>query len=126
MKHNKTFKDIEASRNRRLWFTQVVLPTASLGIAAASIPAVREKLEDMVGAVKNGFDNNRSKLEGWFESSKEKRAERAELSAEERLLHKQLRSEIDAFMKEKNKDEAKKHADEAKKLANKIFEAKES
>lgn len=27
----RTYKQIEASRNRRLWLTQVVIPTASMG-----------------------------------------------------------------------------------------------
>lgn len=28
----KSYKQIEASRNRRLWITNVILPTASMGV----------------------------------------------------------------------------------------------
>lgn len=41
-----TYKQIEASREARLWLTQVLLPAAGIAVAALSIPEVRTAAAD--------------------------------------------------------------------------------
>ena len=43
MKHGPTWKEIEASRNARLWITTVVIPVAGIIVA---IPEARQALVD--------------------------------------------------------------------------------
>lgn len=42
----KTRRQIEASRERRLWFTQVIMPTITMALAALAIPEVRYAVKD--------------------------------------------------------------------------------
>lgn len=37
-----TYKQIEASREARLWITQVIAPVLGIGVVAMTIPEVRE------------------------------------------------------------------------------------
>ena len=62
----RTYKQIEASRNRRLWFTQVAMPMASMAVMVGVTLyennlqfryTVNEKLED----VKNFFHKDKKK-----------------------------------------------------------------
>lgn len=62
----RTYKQIEASRNRRLWITQVAMPVASMTVMVGVTLynnnlqfryTVNEKLED----VKNFFHKNKKK-----------------------------------------------------------------
>lgn len=62
----RTYKQIEASRNRRLWVTQVAMPVASMAVMVGVTLynnnlqfryAVNEKLED----VKNFFHKDKKK-----------------------------------------------------------------
>lgn len=62
----RTYKQIEASRNRRLWVTQVVIPVASIGTMAFTTMynnnlqfryTINKKLED----VKNFFHKDKKK-----------------------------------------------------------------
>ena len=55
-----TYKQIEASREMRLWITQVIVPaTLMVATVFATVPEVRyaaaEKVKDVKQAVKNKF-----------------------------------------------------------------------
>lgn len=47
-----TRKQIDASRERRLWVTQVIVPAASVAVAALGIPEVRETVAAKCAQVK--------------------------------------------------------------------------
>lgn len=49
----KTYKQIEASRNRRLWITQVILPVAGFVVTVASNDNLRTSIVTQFGKVKN-------------------------------------------------------------------------
>lgn len=49
----KTYKQIEASRNRRLWITQVILPVAGFVVTVASNDNLRTSIATQFGKVKN-------------------------------------------------------------------------
>lgn len=48
----KTWKQIETSRERRLWFTQVIIPSIIIGGVIFSKPEVREFLTDKINRIK--------------------------------------------------------------------------
>jgi len=52
-----TYKQIEASRELRLWIGQVIVPAVTMAIAVSSIPEVRQaaanKLEDIKWKLKS-------------------------------------------------------------------------
>lgn len=56
-----TFKQIEASREARLWITQIVVPAAAAVVVAMSIPEVRHAIAEKVDSVKTAI---KSKKEG--------------------------------------------------------------
>ena len=47
-----TYRQIESSRERRLWITQVVMPTALVAAAILGNREVRENLKDKVTDIK--------------------------------------------------------------------------
>ena len=53
-----TYKQIEASRELRLWIGQVIVPAVTMAVALASIPEVRNtasrKLEELKWKFKSG------------------------------------------------------------------------
>ena len=51
----KSYKQIEASRNRRLWITQVGLPIAGLIVTVASNDNLRESIVVKYNQVKDGI-----------------------------------------------------------------------
>lgn len=62
----KTWKQIESSRERRLWLTQVAIPTVMIGIAAYQIPEVRAKAREMKWKVQCGVANLSDKIRKIF------------------------------------------------------------
>lgn len=50
-----TYRQIETSRERRLWLTQVAIPVMTLALTAMSIPEVKNKAVEK-------FNNVRDKL----------------------------------------------------------------
>ena len=56
-----TRKQIDASREARLWITQVALPVAGIVVAALNIPEVREAASEKFGKVKDSIKNRRRK-----------------------------------------------------------------
>lgn len=48
----KTWKQIETSRERRLWFTQVIIPSIIIGGVIFSKPEVRGFVKDKIDKVK--------------------------------------------------------------------------
>ena len=55
----KTRRQIEASRERRLWFTQVIMPSVMMLAATMAIPevrfAVKKKYDDAKQWIKDRF-----------------------------------------------------------------------
>lgn len=52
-----TYKQIEASREARLWICQIVVPTVTIIGTMAAIPEVRKKVGDAYNNVKNSIKN---------------------------------------------------------------------
>lgn len=49
-----TYKQIEASRELRLWITQVILPTIGLGtVVVMTVPELREAATNKIEEIKN-------------------------------------------------------------------------
>ena len=47
-----TYKQIEASRELRLWIGQVIVPAVTMAVALASIPEVRNTASRRLGELK--------------------------------------------------------------------------
>lgn len=47
-----TYKQIEASREARLWISQVIVPVATVAVTAMAIPEVREKVSAKLAKLK--------------------------------------------------------------------------
>lgn len=47
-----TYKQIEASRELRLWIGQVIVPAVTMAVAVSSIPEVRQAASAKLEAVK--------------------------------------------------------------------------
>lgn len=58
-----TWKQIEASREIRLWFKEVIVPTAVVGGILASNPEVRESVKAKYNKVKDSVQNKFKKKE---------------------------------------------------------------
>ena len=52
-----TYKQIEASREVRLWIGQIIVPAASMAVAILSIPSVRETIATKASQVKESIQN---------------------------------------------------------------------
>lgn len=62
-----TRKQIDAARERRLWFTQVFVPTASMAVAALSIPEVRDTVAAKCAQVKTEIEYKTENLKKKFQ-----------------------------------------------------------
>lgn len=47
-----TYKQIEASRELRLWIGQVIVPAVTMAVAVSSIPEVRQAVSTKVEQIK--------------------------------------------------------------------------
>jgi len=56
-----TYKQIEASREVRLWIGQIIVPAASMAVAILSIPAVRQTIERKAVSIKETIQNKTTK-----------------------------------------------------------------
>ena len=52
-----TYKQIEASREARLWIGQIIVPAASVVVATLSIPEVRQMIATKATSVKESIQN---------------------------------------------------------------------
>lgn len=52
-----TYKQIEASREARLWIGQIIVPAASVVVATLSIPEVRQMVATKAESVKESIQN---------------------------------------------------------------------
>lgn len=52
-----TYKQIEASREARLWIGQIIVPAASVVVATLSIPQVRQMLATKAECIKESIKN---------------------------------------------------------------------
>lgn len=52
-----TYKQIEASREVRLWIGQIIVPAASVAVAMLSIPEVRRMIATKAASVKESIQN---------------------------------------------------------------------
>ena len=59
-----TYKHIEASREARLWISQVIVPVATVAGAALAVPEVRHAVVDKAKSVKQAIKNKFKKTEG--------------------------------------------------------------
>lgn len=50
-----TYKQIEASREARLWITQVIVPTALIVATAMSIPEVKQTVVETTQKIKESI-----------------------------------------------------------------------
>lgn len=57
-----TRRQIDASRERRLWFSQIVIPTLTLVVTGLSIPEVREAVKSKAAEVKERIDRRRRSI----------------------------------------------------------------
>ncbi len=51
------YKQIEASREVRLWIGQIIVPAASVAVAILSIPAVRQRIATKAASIKESIQN---------------------------------------------------------------------
>lgn len=56
-----TYKQIEASRELRLWIGQIVVPAAGVAIATLSIPEVRQAIAAKASSMKESIKNKTKK-----------------------------------------------------------------
>ena len=52
-----TYKQIEASREVRLWIGQIIVPAASVAVAILSIPEVRQAIATKTISIKESIQN---------------------------------------------------------------------
>jgi len=50
-----TYKQIEASRELRLWIGQIIVPVTSVAVTMLAIPEVRQNVATKFGNVKHKF-----------------------------------------------------------------------
>lgn len=63
MRKNQSWKDIEASRNARLWLTDVILPI--LTAAGGVVMAAQLSGHDIIGKAKQKFDETKTRVKAW-------------------------------------------------------------
>ena len=56
-----TYKQIEASREARLWISQVIVPIGMAVVTIASIPEAREKAGKIYGSMKDAVKKRKFK-----------------------------------------------------------------
>ncbi len=52
-----TYKQIETSREVRLWIGQIIVPAASVALAILSIPEVRQTIASKASQIKESVQN---------------------------------------------------------------------
>jgi hypothetical protein len=52
-----TYKQIEASREVRLWIGQIIVPAASVVVATLAIPEVRQMVATKAASIKESIQN---------------------------------------------------------------------
>lgn len=57
-----TYKQIEASREARLWISQIVIPAAAVVVTAMSVPEVRSAVSAKVNDVKESIKKKKFKI----------------------------------------------------------------
>lgn len=57
-----TYKQIEASREVRLWIGQVIVPAVATALTVVSIPQVREFTKETIGNVKAKIKRKKIKV----------------------------------------------------------------
>lgn len=62
-----TRKQIDAARERRLWFTQIMVPTASMAVTVLSIPEVRYAVAAKCAQVKTEIEYETENLKKKFQ-----------------------------------------------------------
>lgn len=58
-----TYKQIEASREVRLWIGQIIVPAASVVVATLSIPEVRQMIATKAASIKESIQNKTRRKE---------------------------------------------------------------
>lgn len=56
-----TWKQIEASREARLWISQVIMPAVTVAAAAMTIPEVRQAVTEKAKDMKNAINKKLKK-----------------------------------------------------------------
>ena len=56
-----TYKQIEASREARLWLGQIIIPAASAAVAFSTIPEVRQMVATKANQIKYSIENKMKK-----------------------------------------------------------------
>ena len=56
-----TYKQIEASREARLWLGQIIIPAASAAVAFLTIPEVRQMVATKANQIKYSIENKMKK-----------------------------------------------------------------
>ncbi len=56
-----TRRQIEASRERRLWISQIIIPTLTLAVTSMTIPEVRDLVKTKATEVKRKIENRMKK-----------------------------------------------------------------
>lgn len=54
-----TYKQIEASREARLWLGQILVPAVTLAVSTLAIPGVKDALAKKVDDVKRSLKNKK-------------------------------------------------------------------
>lgn len=57
-----TYKQIEASREARLWLGQIIIPAATVVVTTMAIPEVRQAIASKAKSVKEAIDRKRRKF----------------------------------------------------------------
>ena len=57
-----TYKQIEASREARLWIGQILAPAMTLAVSTLAIPEVRQAVAAKAESVKNSIKNRKFKV----------------------------------------------------------------
>ena len=52
-----TYKQIEASRELRLWLGQIIIPAIGVGVMVMSMPEVRQTVADKTNSIKQSVKN---------------------------------------------------------------------
>lgn len=56
-----TWKQLEASREARLWLGQIIVPTVTLAVTALAIPGVKDRLAEKISNTKQTVKNKLNK-----------------------------------------------------------------
>ena len=57
-----TYKQIEASREARLWIGQILFPAMTLAVSTLAIPEVRQAVASKAESIKNSIKNRNENI----------------------------------------------------------------